>query len=113
MVEHEARHLEQEVFEAVNTGRDFSELEDRPLLLILYRLGHQDKALSEIKSDLHSVTEKLNTHIVEASETNESVIEMVTIWKGSKLMAKVASWFIGICAALAAAYATAKKNLIS
>ena len=113
MVEHEARHLEQEVFEVVNTGRDFSELEDRPLLLILYRLGHQDKALSEIKSDLHEVTEKLNAHIIESSETNESVIEMVTIWKGSKLMAKIASWVIGTCAALAAAYATAKKNLIS
>ena len=113
MVEHEARHLEQEVFEAVNTGRDFSELEDRPLLLILYRLGHQDKALSEIKSDLHASTEKLNAHIIESSETNESVIEMVTIWKGSKLMAKIASWVIGTCAALAAAYATAKKNLIS
>ena len=41
------------------------------------------------------------------------MIEMVTIWKGSKLMAKIVSWFIGICAALAAAYATAKKNLIS
>ena len=113
MVEHEARHLEQEVFEAVNTGRDFSDLEDRPLLLILYRMCVFSFSVTEIKSDLHSVTEKLNTHIVEASETNESMIEMVTIWKGSKLMAKIVSWFIGICAALAAAYATAKKNLIS
>lgn len=113
MVEHEARHLEQEVFEAVNTGRDFSELEERPLLLILYRLGHQDTTLGEIKADLNAVTEKLNAHIIEASETNESVTEMVTIWKGSKLMAKIASWFIGILAALGAAYATAKKNLLS
>lgn len=110
MVEHEARHLEQEVFEAVNTGRDFSDLEERPLLLILWRLGHQDRALGEIKADLHAVTEKLNTHIVEASETNESVTEMVTIWKGSKLMAKITTWAVGICAALGAAYATAKKG---
>jgi hypothetical protein len=33
------------------------------------------------------------------------------MWKGSKLMAKVTTWFVGILAAIGAAYATAKKNL--
>ena len=113
MTEHEARHLENEVFEAIKNGQDFAHLEERPLLLILYRLGHQDRTLGEIKSDLHTVTEKLNAHIVEASETNESVVEIVTIWKGSKLMARIISWAVGICAALGAAYAAAKKSLLS
>lgn len=111
MVEHEARHLEDEVFEAVNTGRDFAELEERPLLLILYRLGHQDKTLTEIKADLRNVTDTLTVHIAESSEISDSVSEIVTMWKGSKLMAKVTTWFVGILAAIGAAYATAKKNL--
>ncbi|MDQ5960015.1 MAG: hypothetical protein QG592_1097 [Pseudomonadota bacterium] len=109
---HHERHLEKEMLEAAQHVADVSHVETDPLLIILWRLNHQDRTLDAIKGDLHAVGETLNDHIAREDTIKESIDEMVSMWKGSKLVGKIITWLVGVIAAIGAAWATAKKSLL-
>ena len=109
---HHERHLEKEMLEAAQHVADVSHVETDPLLIILWRLNHQDRTLDAIKGDLHAVGKTLNDHIAREDTIKESIDEMVSMWKGSKLVGKIITWLVGVIAAIGAAWATAKKSLL-
>lgn len=117
--EHHERHLEQEMLEAAQHVADVSHVERDPLLIILWRLNHQDKTLdamksdlSSLKSDLSSMNTELSDHIAREDTIKESIDEMVSMWKGSKVIGKIMTWLVGIVAAVGAAWAAAKKSTL-
>lgn len=109
---HHERQLEQEMLEAAQHVSDVSHVEKDPLLIILWRLNHQDRTLDVIKSELNDVGSKLSDHISRETVVQESIDEMVSLWKGSKLVGKIMTWFVGVIAAFGAAYAAAKKSIL-
>lgn len=110
---HHERHLEEEMLEAAQHVADVSRVEKDPLLIILWRLNHQDRTLEAIKSDLSSMNAELSDHISREDTIKESIDEMVSMWKGSKVIGKIMTWLVGIIAAIGAAWAAAKKSLMS
>lgn len=110
--EHHERFLEQEMLEAAQHVADVSHVEKDPLLIILWRLNHQDRTLDMIKSDLASMNKELSDHVAREDTIKESIDEMVSMWKGSKLVGKIMTWAVGIIAAIGAAWAAAKKSTL-
>jgi len=110
---HDERKLEQEMLEASEHVANVAHVEKDPLLIILWRLNHQDRTLESIKSDLGAVAHKLGDHIAREDVIKESLDEMVATWKGSKIAGRIAAWFVGIVSAFVAAWASAKKGLFS
>lgn len=110
---HHERLLEKEMLEAAQHVADVSHVEKDPLLIILWRLNHQDRTLDAIKSDLSSMNNELTEHISRENVIQESIDDMVSLWKGSKVVGRIMTWLVGIIAAVGAAYAAAKKTLIS
>ena len=108
-IEDHERALEKEMLEAAQNVADVAHVEKDPLLIILWRLNHQDRTLEAIKADLGDVKETLTAHITRESLVQESIDDMVAIWKGSRVVGRITTWLVGIAAALAAAYATIKK----
>jgi len=106
MTEEHKRMLENEMAEAVKSGFTGDHVEKDPLLIILWRLNHQDRALESIKSDLTS-------HIAQNQAIQQSVDELVAFWAGSKVAGRIMTWGVGILAAAGAAYASFKKDLFS
>lgn len=106
------RHLEKEMLEAAQHVADVSHVEKDPLLIILWRLNHQDRTLDMIKSDLASMNKELSDHVAREDTIKESIDEMVSMWKGSKLVGKIMTWAVGIIAAIGAAWAAAKKSTL-
>lgn len=106
-----ARKLEKEIIEARTSGTDYDSTNKDPLLLILYRLNHQDRTLEEIESKLGRMGVTITEHIAKDSIIQDSLDEMVSMWKGSKLVGKILSWAIGILAALGAGIAAIKKGV--
>lgn len=109
---HHERHLEKEMIEAAQHVADVSHVEKDPLLIILWRLNHQDRTLDAIKSDLSSMNNELTEHISRENVIQESIDDMVSLWKGSKVVGRIMTWIVGIIAAVGAAWATVKKGLI-
>jgi hypothetical protein len=107
------RKLEKEMLDAAQHVSDVAYVERDPLLIILWRLNHQDKTLDGIKNNLNNVTVTLSDHIAQNESIKESIDELVTFWTGSKLAGKVISWVAGVCAAAAAAFVSIKKGLFS
>lgn len=108
--DHEDRKLEQEMLEAAEHVEQVAHVERDPLLIILWRLNHQDKALETIKRDLGIIGHTLNDHIAREDVIKESIDEMVSTWKGSKIAGRVMAWLVGIVAAVGAAIATVKRG---
>ena len=104
--DHDGRQLEKEMLEAAEHVEHVAHVEKDPLLIILWRLNHQDRALESIKSDLTS-------HIAQNEAIKDSVDELVAFWAGSKVAGRIMTWGIGILAAAGAAYASFKKDLFS
>jgi hypothetical protein len=104
------RKLEQEMLEAAEHVANVAHVERDPLLIILWRLNHQDKALGDIKCDLDQMAEILHDHIAKDSMIKDALDEMVYAWKGSKLAGKVAYWIVGIGTAIAAVLAAIKRG---
>lgn len=100
------------MLEAAQHVADVSHVEKDPLLIILWRLNHQDKTLDAIKSDLKRMNTELSDHISREDTIKESIDEMVAMWKGSKLVGKIMTWAVGIIAAIGAAWAAAKKSTL-
>ena len=109
---HNERHLEKEMLEAAQHVADVSHVEKDPLLIILWRLNHQDRTLDAIKSDLSSMNNELTEHISRENVIHESIDDMVSLWKGSKVVGRIMTWIVGIIAAVGAAWATVKNGLI-
>lgn len=84
--------------------------EKDPLLIILWRLNHQDKSLENINANLGRLDKTLADHISREGTIQESIDEMVVMWKGSKIVGRIMTWLVGIAAAVGAAWATAKKG---
>ena len=112
MSEHHERALEKEMLEAAQHVADVAHVEKEPLLIFLWRLNHKDRTLDAIKGDLHAVGTTLNEHIAREDVIKGSIDEMVSMWKGSKVVGKIMTWLVGIVAAIGAAWATAKKSLL-
>lgn len=110
MTEEHARRLEKEMIEAKVSETSYGDINKDPLLLILWRLNHQDKTLEAIKSDLLAVGKELTDHVARNDTMQESIDEMVVMWKGSKVVGRIVTWMVGITAAVGAAYATWKKG---
>ena len=116
MLEDHERKLEHEMLEAAKSVADVAHVEKDPLLIILWRLNHQDRTQEEIRVELAHVRKTLDNHITRDSTIQDSIDEMVSMWKGSKLVSKIITWFfgisaaaIGIAATIGAAWATAKR----
>ena len=110
-LDHE-RALESEMLEAANNVADVAHVEKDPLLIILWRLNHQDRTLEAIQANLGHVGKTLSEHIAREGTIQESIDEMVSMWKGSKLVGKIMTWAVGIIAAIGAAWAAAKKSTL-
>lgn len=108
-LDHE-RALESEMLEAAKNVADVAHVERDPLLIILWRLNHQDKTLEGINSKLGNLDKTLADHISREGTIQESIDEMVAMWKGSKVVGKLLTWGIGIAAAIGAAWASVKKG---
>lgn len=108
--EHAERKLEREMLEAAEHVANVAHVEKDPLLIILWRLNHQDRTLELIKRDLTAVAGTLNDHIAREDVIKESIDEMVSTWKGSKVVGKVMTWAVGIIAAVGATFATVKRG---
>lgn len=113
MTEEHHRTLEQEMLEAARSHIEADPAEKDPLLIILWRLNHQDKALEGIRYDLSNVAKTLGSHIDREEVIKESIDDMVALWKGSKVVGRIMTWVVGVTAALGAAYASAKKGMFS
>lgn len=109
---HPERHLEAEMLEAAQHVADVSHVEKDPLLIILWRLNHQDRTLDAIKSNQDTMGATLADHIARENEIKESIDDMVALWKGSRVVGRIMTWIVGIAAAAGAAYATVKKALL-
>jgi hypothetical protein len=110
MLDDHERKLEKEMVEAAKSVADFAGVDKDPLLIILWRLNHQDRTLESIKADLGMVGKTLSEHIAREGTIQESIDEMVSMWKGSKVVGKILTWGIGIAAAIGAAWASVKKG---
>lgn len=108
--EHAERQLEQEMLEAAEHVAHVAHVEKDPLLIILWRLNHQDRTLESIKRELTAVAGTLDDHIAREDVIKESIDEMVATWKGSKVVGKVVTWFVGITAAVGATIAAVKRG---
>ena len=108
--DHEGRKLEQEMLDAADHVAKVEHLERDPLLIILWRLNHQDKALETIKRDIGAIGHTLNDHIAREDVIKESIDEMVSTWKGSKIAGRVVAWLVGIAAAVGATIAAIKRG---
>jgi hypothetical protein len=108
--DHESRKLEQEMLEAAEHVANVAHVEKDPLLIILWRLNHQDRTLEQIKSDLGAVAKELTDHVAKNDGIKESVDEMVAAWEGSKIAGRVVAWLVGIAAAVGAMIATIKRG---
>ncbi len=108
--DHESRNLEQEMLEAAEHVANVAHVEKDPLLIILWRLNHQDKTLGAIKHDLGLVGKELSDHIAREDVIKESIDEMVVTWKGSKIAGRVMSWFVWDAAAIGAVNANIKRG---
>jgi hypothetical protein len=113
LFDHAERKLEKEMLDAAQHVADVAHVEKDPLLIILWRLNHQDRTLDGIKTNLSNVTVTLSEHIAQNESIKESIDELVAFWTGSKLAGKVISWGVGICAAAAAAFASIKRGMFS
>jgi hypothetical protein len=113
LFDHDERKLEMEMLDAAQHVADVAHVEKDPLLIILWRLNHQDRTLEGIKTNLSSVTVTLSEHIAQNESIKESIDELVAFWTGSKLAGKAISWVVGICAAAAAAFASIKRGMFS
>lgn len=110
MTEEHARRLEIEMIEAKTAEMEYGDVSKDPLLLILWRLNHQDRTLEAIKADLFAVSKGLTDHVARNDVMQESIDEMVVMWKGSKAVGRIMTWGVGIAAAVGAAYATWKRG---
>ena len=106
---HDPRFLDKEMDEAAEAAAHVTGIEKNPLLIILYRLSHQDKQLESIRIQMDAMGIKLYDHIAKSEEIKEAIDDMVVIWRGSRIMGKVIMWFISLASALAAGYVAAKK----
>lgn len=108
--DHSERQLEQEMLEAAEHVAHVAHVEKDPLLIILWRLNHQDRTLELIKRDLGDVAKELTDHVAKNDGIKESIDEMVVAWEGSKIAGRVMAWFFGIAAAVGAVIATIKRG---
>jgi hypothetical protein len=108
--DHAKRQLEKEMLEAAEHVAHVAHVEKDPLLIILWRLNRQDRTLELIKRDLTSVASTLDDHIAREDVIKESIDEMVSTWKGSKVVGKVMTWAVGIIAAVGATIAAVKRG---
>ncbi len=106
------RALEREMLEAGQHVADVAHVEQGPLLIVLLRLNHQDRTLDAIKSDLQEICARLADHISRENVIKESIDDMVSLWKGSKIVGRIMTWVVGIVAAVGAAYAAAKRSFL-
>lgn len=120
MTEHDVRKLEEQVEEAKQCHLPMGDLADNHLLAVLLRLNHQDLALEAIKDnvksmsgDLKILTNVVAGHVAKDEEIKDSIDDIVSFYKGSKLMGKVTAWLVGIGAAVLGAYVSLKKMLVS
>ncbi len=75
---------------------------DHELIANLHRrMDQQDKMLLEIR-------DKINTHVVESDQIRPALEELVTLWKGSKLLIPILA---SMAAAVWAVVAWAKDHL--
>lgn len=75
---------------------------DHELIANLHRrMDQQDKMLLEIRN-------KINTHVVESDQIRPALEELVTLWKGSKLLIPILA---SMAAAVWAVVAWAKDHL--
>lgn len=102
------------------TEHDPSALEDNHLLTVLLRLNHQDLSLEAIKTSVKEMATEVKTlrsdvsaHIAREGEIKDSIDDIVSFYKGSKLMGRVTAWLVGIGAAILGAYVSLKKMLVS
>ena len=109
---HDPRRLDKEMDEAAEAAAQVTGIEKNPLLLILYRLSHQDKQLEMIRIQMDSIGMKLYDHIAKSEEVKDAIDDMVVIWRGSRIMGKVIMWFISLASALAAGWVAAKKLIL-
>ena len=68
---HDPRHLDKEMDEAAEAAAQVTGIEKNPLLLILYRMSHQDKQLEMIRIQMDSMGMKLYDHIAKSEEVKE------------------------------------------
>lgn len=108
--EPDERHLEREMLEAAQHVADVSHVEKDPLLIILWRLNHQDRTLEQIRHEQSAISGKLDDHIAREDMMKDAIDEIVAMWRGSKLAGKIVSWIVGIGAAIAAAFAAIKRG---
>lgn len=106
------RALDKEMDEAAQRAAEVTGLEKNPLLIILYRLSHQDRQLESIRIDMDHMSGRLTEHIAKSDEIKDSIDDMVSFWKGSRVVGRIMTWVVGMAAAFGAAYATAKKHLM-
>ncbi|MBK7842064.1 MAG: hypothetical protein IPJ49_31205 [Candidatus Obscuribacter sp.] len=57
------RQLEMEMLDAAQHVSDVSHVEKDPLLIILWRLNHQDRTLEAIKGEVKKITTLVSDHI--------------------------------------------------
>ena len=57
---HDGRALDQEMDEAAQRAAEVTGLEKNPLLIILYRLSHQDRQLESIRIDMDTMARMLD-----------------------------------------------------
>ena len=100
--DHDDRQLEQEMIEAADHVSRVAHVEKDPLLIILWRLNSQDKTLKSISNELGEVTRKLDEHVLGWDSVKESVDEIVTTWRGTKIAGRAFGWVIGIFSAVGA-----------
>lgn len=75
---------------------------DHELIANLHRrMDQQDKMLLEIR-------DKINAHVVESDQTRPALEELVTLWKGSKLLIPILA---SMAAAVWAVVAWAKEHI--
>ena len=107
------RKLEMEMLDAAQHVADIAHVEKDPLLIILWRLNHQDRTLEAIKGEVRGVTTLVSDHISRENEIKESIDSMVALWKGSKVVARIVMGLAGIVVGIAGAYAAIKKGLFT
>ena len=112
LFDHE-RKLEMEMLDAAQHVADVAHVEKDPLLIILWRLNHQDRTLESIKGEVKGVTTLVSDHISRENEIKESIDSMVALWKGSKVVARIVMGLAGIIVGIAGAYAAVKKGLFT
>lgn len=106
------RALDKEMDEAAERASEVTGLEKNPLLIILYRLSHQDRQLESIRIDMDTMRKEIIEHVAKSDDIKDAVDEMVSFWKGSRIVGRIITWVVGVTAAFGAAYATAKKHLL-